>query len=240
MSPAGHAANHHRRRVVGLAGSGIPAHVNAAPGLKRSAWLEAQPPVRERVASSVGAPPCQIRVRSRGPTATDADAVPRASGLVPHQTQPPTHPDQRPDSTVTPEVAGSSPVAPVPVQAVSDVLKARASARAFVLVRFGQISNANEPAQRGDEMLADLLATASGLELVDVEIHGDRRPSMSHLALHPDRVESTLRKVRPAVVDQGDGALRLELQRWEPDTRRDVGSSPRRGRLKLRRDLTSV
>ena len=49
-------------------------------------------------------------------------------------------------------------------------------------------------------MLADLLATASGLELVDVEIHGDRRPNMSNLALHPDGVESALREVRPVRV----------------------------------------
>ena len=43
-----------------------------------------------------------------------------------------------------------------------------------------------------------------------------------------------------AVVDHGDGALRSELERWEPDARADVGPSARRGRMNLRRDLTPV
>ncbi len=73
-----------------------------------------------------------------------------------------------PTRPVTPEVAGSSPVAPVPVQAVPDVLEARASARAFVLVRFGQMSFTDEAAERRGEMLADLLTPLRRLELMDV------------------------------------------------------------------------
>ena len=49
-------------------------------------------------------------------------------------------------------------------------------------------------------MLADLFAAARGLELVDVEIHGDRGPSVSHLALNANRVESALREVGPVRV----------------------------------------
>ena len=43
-----------------------------------------------------------------------------------------------------------------------------------------------------------------------------------------------------AVVDEGDGALRLELERWEPETRADVGPSPRRSWLNDHPDLTLV
>jgi hypothetical protein len=45
------------------------------------------------------------------------------------------------------------------------VLKARADARAFAQVRICQIPRA---AERGGEAVTDLLATARGLELVDV------------------------------------------------------------------------
>ena len=42
-----------------------------------------------------------------------------------------------------------------------------------------------------------------------------------------------------AVVDDGDDALRLEVERWEPEAR-GGRASPRRGRLTLRPDLTSI
>jgi hypothetical protein len=72
------------------------------------------------------------------------------------------------------------------------VLKARASARAFVVVRFGQISFTDEAAERRGEMLADLLPPLRRLELMDVQIHGDRGASVAHLALHANRVEAAL------------------------------------------------
>jgi len=82
------------------------------------------------------------------------------------------------------------------------VFKDRASAQAFGLVRVGQISGADESAECGDEMLADLLASAPGLELVDIEIRGDRGPSVSYLTLPAEGVESGLCEMaRRAQVD---------------------------------------
>ena len=46
MSPSRSRRHHHRRRVVGLAGSGMSRRTRTPSGLKRSARLEAQPPVR--------------------------------------------------------------------------------------------------------------------------------------------------------------------------------------------------
>ena len=74
---------------------------------------------------------CQITPTNGGPHRRR-----RCSLTAVHPAQTTCNPRRRGrDRTVTPEVAGSSPVAPVPFQAVSGTSKARASARAFVLVR---------------------------------------------------------------------------------------------------------
>ena len=59
------------------------------------------------------------------------------------------------------------------------------------MVRSGQISRGDAPAECSDEMLADLLATTRSLEFVNVEVHGDRRSSV-HLPLQTNRVEAAL------------------------------------------------
>jgi hypothetical protein len=53
----------------------------------------------------------------------------------------------------------------------------------------------DESAERRGEAVTDLLATACGLEFVDVEIHGDRRTSVAHLPLD-SHVEAALGEVR--------------------------------------------
>ena len=54
----------------------------------------------------------------------------------------------------------------------------------------------DESAERRGEAVTDLLATACGLEFVDVEIHGDRRTSVAHLPLDSHGVEAAFGEVR--------------------------------------------
>ena len=58
----------------------------------------------------------------------------------------------------------------------------------------------HQPAERGGEAVADLLATTRGLELVDVEIHRDRGAGVSHLPLDADGIKPALREVRAVCV----------------------------------------
>ena len=61
------------------------------------------------------------------------------------------------------------------------------SARAFAQSEFVRL---DEPTERGGEPVGDLFAPARRLELVDVEIHGDRGTRVSHLSLDSDRVKA--------------------------------------------------
>ena len=69
--------------------------------------------------------PCQIRVRSRWPTATDADLVCLRERLGSSSEATSGPPRPRPDRTVTPEVAGSNPVAPVSQSPIAASFPAR-------------------------------------------------------------------------------------------------------------------
>ena len=58
-------------------------------------------------------------------------------------------------------------------------------------------------------MVAELFSPASGLELVDVEVHRDRRARMSHLTLDANGVEAALGEMGTAGVPQVmEGELR--------------------------------
>jgi len=53
----------------------------------------------------------------------------------------------------------------------------------------------DQASESGSEVVADLLPPAGGLELVDVEVHRDRRACVSQLSLHANWVETALCEV---------------------------------------------
>jgi len=65
------------------------------------------------------------------------------------------------------------------------------------LVRF------DEPTEGGGEAVGDMIAAAGCLELVDVEIHGDRGACVAHLPVHSDGVEAALGEAPPGLAGPG-------------------------------------